>query len=469
MKRIIRYSIMITVSLVYLFMSISCMQPSMVGTLALDVSAEGIPLQKDSRGSDENNIAFIRVEGYSDSGNNIEEKILSVDSLLMIKDLSLGTWHIQVTGLNSDQEQITGQAHDHHVIIQSGKTTIATFDLLYRVATPVLTPASTSFSASQQVTMSCATSSAVIHYTLDGSTPTSSSPTYSTPLNLTTTTTVTAIAMKNGMADSTISSHGYTLLGTVATPTINNTDVAGGQLVTITSTTNGTTIYYTLDGTTPTSSSPSYVSPFTLTESKTVKAFALKSGMTDSAVVTKSVTVDQVATPIMTPQSGLVDTSQQITISTTTTGATIYYTTDGNFPTTSSVMYTSPLNLTGASTVKAFAVRIGMVDSQTSSANYTLRVDPPVFSPEPKEKGFEDGPTVTISTATTGATIYYTMATAAENTVLADPNATSTPYTEPIAVSETTTIKAVAMKEGIEDSEIVTIEYIVNGSILIEI
>ena len=313
-----------------------------------------------------------------------------------------------------------------------------------KVATPVLTPASTSFSASQQVTMSCATSSAVIHYTLDGSTPTSSSPTYSTPLNLTTTTTVTAIAMKNGMADSTISSHGYTLLGTVATPTINNTDVAGGQLVTITSTTNGTTIYYTLDGTTPTSSSPSYISPFTLTESKTVKAFALKNGMTDSAVVTKSVTVDQVATPTINNTN--VAGGQQITLTSATSGATIYYTLDGTTPSSSSTSYSASFKLTESKTINALAIKNGLIDSAVATKSVTVdQVTTPVIN----NADMAGGQQVTITSTTSGATIYYTL----DGTT---PTTSSNSYAAPFKLTESKTVKALALKSGMTDSTVAT-------------
>jgi hypothetical protein len=61
--------------------------------------------------------------------------------------------------------------------------------------------------------------------------------------------------------------------------------------VSLSSATPGAIIYYTLDGTTPTSSSPLYVSALNLSNTTTVKAFATAPGYTDSSVTTASYTI----------------------------------------------------------------------------------------------------------------------------------------------------------------------------------
>ena len=79
------------------------------------------------------------------------------------------------------------------------------------VATPTFTPnGASSFSGTQSVTITCATVGATIHYTTDGTTPTTSSPVYSTALTLTSTTTVKAIAVKTDMNDSAIATATFT-------------------------------------------------------------------------------------------------------------------------------------------------------------------------------------------------------------------------------------------------------------------
>ena len=79
------------------------------------------------------------------------------------------------------------------------------------VATPTFTPNGASgFSGTQSVIISCTTAGATIHYTTDGTAPTAFSPVYSTPLSLTSTTTVKAIAVKAGMNDSAIAEATFT-------------------------------------------------------------------------------------------------------------------------------------------------------------------------------------------------------------------------------------------------------------------
>ena len=77
-------------------------------------------------------------------------------------------------------------------------------------ATPVASPAAGTFDTSTSVTLTTATSGADIYYTVDGSTPTSSSTKYSTAISLSTTTTIKAIAIKDGYYDSTVFSGTYT-------------------------------------------------------------------------------------------------------------------------------------------------------------------------------------------------------------------------------------------------------------------
>jgi len=79
-----------------------------------------------------------------------------------------------------------------------------------------------------------------------------------------------------------------------------------------------------------------------------------------------------VATPVFSFLSGSYTTPQTVTISTTTPAATIYYTTDGTTPTTSSPKYTHPLYIALTQGVKTFATASGLTDSAVATANYTL-------------------------------------------------------------------------------------------------
>ena len=79
------------------------------------------------------------------------------------------------------------------------------------VATPTFTPNGVSgFTGPQSVTITCATTGAKIYYTTDDTTPTTTSTEYTTPLSLTSTTTVKAIAVNTGMNDSAIATATFT-------------------------------------------------------------------------------------------------------------------------------------------------------------------------------------------------------------------------------------------------------------------
>ena len=78
------------------------------------------------------------------------------------------------------------------------------------VSAPTFSPASWASGNSLSVTLSCATQGATIYYTTDGSTPTTASSQYSSAISISATTTIKAIAVKSGMADSVVVSKTYT-------------------------------------------------------------------------------------------------------------------------------------------------------------------------------------------------------------------------------------------------------------------
>ena len=162
--------------------------------------------------------------------------------------------------------------------------------------------------------------------------------------------------------------------GTVDTPTFSPAagPVERNTKVTISST-DGATIYYTTDGSEPTTSSSVYSVAITIDAAKTIKAFAVKSGLTDSEVATAAYTIAKVATPTFDPAAGEVDKDYEITISCETADATIYYTTDGSTPTASSTAYdpASKPTIDDDKTIKAIAIKANYIDSDVSSASYT--------------------------------------------------------------------------------------------------
>ena len=95
----------------------------------------------------------------------------------------------------------------------------------------------------------------------------------------------------------------------------------------------------------------------------------------NSITITKKVT--KVATPTFTPAGGEYEAAQSVTIACATEGATIYYTTDGNDPTTSSTQYTGAIAVNETTTLKAIAAKDGMDNSEVASATYTINIPTP--------------------------------------------------------------------------------------------
>lgn len=83
---------------------------------------------------------------------------------------------------------------------------------------------------------------------------------------------------------------------------------------------------------------------------------------------------NRVSTPTISPNVETFSESVSVTLETSTPGSTIYYTLDGSDPTTTSLVYTTPILLTQTTTVKTFAVKVNLLDSSIASKTYTFRV-----------------------------------------------------------------------------------------------
>ncbi len=76
--------------------------------------------------------------------------------------------------------------------------------------------------------------------------------------------------------------------------------------------------------------------------------------------------------PVFSPIAGTYYGAQNVTISTTTAGADIYYTTDGSAPTSGSTLYNGPINIASTTTVKAIGIKAGSTNSAITTALYTI-------------------------------------------------------------------------------------------------
>ena len=219
-------------------------------------------------------------------------------------------------------------------------------------ATPVI-----SFDyTTSMVSITCGTAGTAIYYTTDGGTPTASSTGYSGPFPITGPTTVKAIATHTSLVNSEV---GTLTIAQVATPTIQNN---GSNAISITSATEGATIYYTTDGSTPTISSTEYTEPLTENISGvTIKAIAVKENMIISEVGSGSVTL-RCATPIITRVGMTFTLSCSMP-----TDATFYYSLDESTPATP---YNGPVSFTSDQlpiTLYAVARHDDYTQSETAS------------------------------------------------------------------------------------------------------
>ena len=151
---------------------------------------------------------------------------------------------------------------------------------------------------------------------------------------------------------------------TVADPVITITE---GGTATIACSTEDATIYYTTDGTDPSTISIIYDDVFFLTEDTIVKAIAIKGDKT-SSIVTKIYKVP-VQTVVTEPEITITEDGK-VTLVNQTEGSTIYYTTDGTDPSSSSQVYSEEFAVTDGTIVKAIAVKDG-VQSSIASKTYT--------------------------------------------------------------------------------------------------
>lgn len=148
----------------------------------------------------------------------------------------------------------------------------------------------------------------------------------------------------------------------------------------------------------------------------------------------------KVAAPVLSPAGAFFPESQSVTV-TGPTGANLYYTLNGTTPTTASGLYTTPLSISQTLTLKVLAV-LGSDFSAVTSGTFVRTVGPmtaPVFNPSGTSVTAE---TLVSLTGPWGASLYYT-------TDGTTPTSASIPYSSPLLVASTVTLKALAIREGV--------------------
>lgn len=164
-------------------------------------------------------------------------------------------------------------------------------------AAPTFTPAGGTYGADQSVTIGTTTANATIYYTTDGMTPTTDSTKYAGAISMAgngTKQTIKAMAIASGYTLSSVATSAYNISYPVAAaPKITPSGGTYGadQSVTIATTTGTATIYYTTDGTTPTTGSTKYAGAISVAGNgtkETIMAIAAASGYASSQMVSAS-------------------------------------------------------------------------------------------------------------------------------------------------------------------------------------
>ena len=298
---------------------------------------------------------------------------------------------------------------------------------------------------SNSIIMTCSTAGASIYYTTNGTTPTENNTRYTGPVEVSHNCIIKAIAVKDGYESSGVASYNVNWFK-VATPTFSYNNLK----LTISTTTEGATIYYTTDGSTPSTTNTKaqvYSSPISLTGNTTVKAIAVKADFTNSDVATYKFVIDNYT--CQAPQISRSGSTNSIIMTSATSGATIYYTTDGTTPTNGSTRFNGPFTVDHNQTIRAIAMKDGMFNSAQSQFTVDwFKVATPTFSYSNLQ--------LTISTTTTGATIYYT--TNDSNPL--DDLSKAIRYTTPIRMEANAVIKAVGVKTDFSNSEVVSYTFV---------
>lgn len=322
------------------------------------------------------------------------------------------------------------------------------------VAKPLINPSGGTYSSVQQVRITCSTSGAVIRYTLDGTEPAETSMQYSAPFQLPTPATVKAKAYRDKMLPSltATATFQYQVANVFIIPM--GGTYSSQQTVQIQALPPEAGIYYTTDGTAPDASSTLYAGPMVVNGNMNLKAIGIVEGWAPSPIVSVIFNF-QVAQPAFSVTPGTYSNEFSLGISSPTADAVIRYTTDGTEPSETSELYSAPLNISVNTQIKAKAFKDGWNASPVISGDYFLRVASPVLSPPPGSFTSDANVAVTVSCSTPEAVIHYTL----DGSV---PTVSSAVYSSPIPLQMNTSVKAIAVRTGWNNSNVTSGNYSFN-------
>lgn len=352
------------------------------------------------------------------------------------------------------------------------------------VATPTFSPEAGTYTTAQSVTISCTTDGATIYYTTNGDVPTTSSAVYSTPIAISETTTVKAMGVKTGMSNSNVASATYTIESVITIAearTLANNQYASvqgtvtfidGRNIYVQDETAGIDLYLN-SGTVPsvlalgdkvqaygkktvynglvelTSINGGEAGQFSIISTGNTLPLAEKTIAEIMEDHAGTQLLQSTRVQIVNAIIGTINTSGNTTLTQGENTLNIY-----KVPALDSISEGDAVDVIGV--VGCYnnpQLRVAYAADVTKHETPMQQVATPTFTPAAGE--YTEAQNVEIACTTEGATIYYTL----DGT---DPTVNSTAYTTTIAISDSTTVKAFAVKEGMTDSEIATAVYVIN-------
>lgn len=358
-------------------------------------------------------------------------KVYGSDTSYIVADEDSGARHGQTFLIQAKTVQIekaTGEKLLEDSAVRQFSFKISDAD---KVAAPEAIPKTkeespTVVKEGDKIMLSCTTAGAKIYYTLDGTAPlikedgslSGSTKLYTGAIVVPQGTgffTITAMARKDGMNDSSTVRFNYQYPGTVAPPYVTPAEgtISINTEVTLASLDTKAQIYYTLDGSEPTQTTGRlYSEPMLLTQDTVIKAICVVDGISSAVRTFTFKVAPELLPPTPSIQSGAVVTSGTTINLTAQQGAQIFYTVDGSSPKEDKAMAGSTVTLTGkagdAITLITYAKGSDFSDSQTATYVYTIsnyengiKVNPEAGS------RVKEGDVISLETDVTNGTIYY--------------------------------------------------------------
>ena len=310
-------------------------------------------------------------------------------------------------------------------------------------------------------------SSTTTYYTTDGSDPKTSSSrtTYTTSITLNSDTNLKFTAVDSANHWSPVYTENYIISPVIPIVTAN---VTGGayktpQTVNLTATCpdGSATIYYTTNGSDPTTSGTVYHDPIQITNTAALLFIAYNNLYGNWGPISSQIYIIDNSSPMAAANvpGGPYNVTKTVVLSAyddQDPNPTIYYTTDGSDPKTSStrVKYVSSISITSTTTLKFYAVDEAGNPSDVYTENYTLDKTAPTASAKTKGGTYNSDQTVILTMSEPGK-IYYT-------TDGTTPTAASKLYTGAVAVTSTTTLKFIAIDGLGNKSPVYTEKYTID-------